>query len=206
MQFAAGNVNQEYVFPVGNGGTASQVRVKPVSVTGPSALKIRAVDMTLPGLNPAVSASRYWTIAEEGNMSAQLTLMPAPSDINGNPADYQRYRSNGGAPVLVTETNVDQLTGDWGLGILAVAISGQVTTSGGIPIRNAIVTISGDSLHPPRTFITGSLGNYVFSGLTPGQTYTIQASAKRYRFPVGGQTVTPDTDLTGVNITANPQE
>lgn len=206
MQFTSGNVNQEYVFPVGSGGTASPARVKPVSVTGSAALKIRAIDTTLPGLNPSLSASRYWTIAEEGNMSAQLTLVPAASDINGNPADYQRYRSNGGAPVLVTDVSVDQLTGDWGLGVMTVAISGQVTTSGGMPIRNAIVTISGGGLPAPMTYTTGSLGNYIFSGLTPGQTYTVQASAKRHRFPFPGQTVTPNTDLTGVNIMANPQE
>jgi hypothetical protein len=69
-----------------------------------------------------------------------------------------------------------------------------------------VVTISGGNLSSPMTTTTGSLGTYAFSGLTPGQTYVVQASAKRYRFPVGGQTVTPTTDLTGVNIAANPQE
>lgn len=211
-----------YTFPVGKSGTRLPIPVAISSSTGPSFLTIRVIDGTLHGLTPANSASLHWRVVEEGNIAGGLTLRYAPDDVNGNPADYRAWRSvNGGPPVLMpnssassntvnTGTGIDELTGDWGVGatadLAAVSISGQVTTSTGMPIRNAIVTISGGNLPSPVTFTTGSLGNYTFGGLTPGQTYLVQASAKRYRFPVPGQMVTPNTDLTGVNLAANPQE
>jgi phage gp45-like len=209
MQLAAGHVGHTFVFPVGQNGF-SQVQVIPMSVSGAAALTIRAVDMTLPGLDPTTSASRYWTITEEGDVVARLTFTLAGGDINGNPANYVKWRSNGGTPVQVTTTDIDQLTGNWGLGAAlaptSVSVSGSVTTSNGQPIRNAIVTISGGGLPAPITTATGTFGTYIFSGLQPNQTYLVSVSAKRYRFTLISQLVLADHDVTNANFTANPQE
>jgi hypothetical protein len=210
MQFAAGHAGHTFIFPVGQNG-ASRANVVLVSLAGPSALTIRAVDMLLPGLDPTTSASRYWTITEEGGIIAQLTLVPTAGDINGNQANYIKWRSsNGGTPVPVTITNIGGLTGDWGLGAAlaptSVSVSGSVTTSTGQPIRNATVTISGGGLPAPISAVTGNFGTYVFSGLQPNQTYLVSVSAKRYRFTLISQLVTADHDVGNVNFTANPQE
>ena len=209
MQLAAGHVGHAFIFPVGQNGL-SQVQVTIMNVTGPSALTVRAVDMTLPGLDPTVSASRYWTITEEGSVVARLTFTPNNLDHNGNPANYLKWRSNGGTPVQVTTTDIDQLTGNWGLGAAlaptSVSISGSVTTSTGQPIRNATVTISGGGLPAPITTFTGNFGTYIFSGLPPNQTYLVSVSAKRYRFSLNAQLVPADHDVANVNFTANPQE
>jgi protocatechuate 3,4-dioxygenase beta subunit len=112
--------------------------------------------------------------------------------------------------VQVTTTDIDQLTGNWGLGAAlaptSVSISGSVTTSTGQPIRNATVTISGGGLPAPITTFTGNFGTYIFSGLQPNQTYLVQVSAKRYRFTLISQLVLADHDVANVNFTANPQE
>jgi hypothetical protein len=206
MQLAAGHVGHTFNFPVGQNGF-SQVQVVPMSVSGPSALTIRAVDMTLAGLDPTTSASRYWTITEEGSVVARLTFTLAGGDINGNPANYLKWRSNGGTPVQVTQTDIDQLTGNWGLGAAlaptSVSVSGSVTTSTGQPIRNAIVTISGGGLPNPISTVTGTFGTYIFSGLQPNQTYLVSVSAKRYRFTLISQLVTADHDVANVNFIAN---
>lgn len=77
-------------------------------------------------------------------------------------------------------------------------ISGQVLTSTGQGLRNAIVTLTtqgGGSTQVP----TSSLGFYGFTNLTPGQQYTISVASRRYRFePV---TVTPNQSLVTVNFT-----
>lgn len=198
-----------YGFNIGQNG-AAPVTVCISSISGPSALTIKAVDATLPGLDPTVSASRYWTITEEGNVVAGLIFWPHSSDINGNQANYLRWRSNGGTPVQVAPGGIDQLTGDWGLGAalapVSVSVSGTVTTSTGQPIRNATVTISGGGLPDPIVTTTGNFGTYLFENLTTGGTYTVQVSAKRYRFTPNSQVVTANNNVANVNFAANPQE
>ena len=209
MQLVPAHAGHNYTFPVGQNAYSS-VSVFISSVTGPSALTIKAVDMTLPGLDPTVSASRYWTITEEGSVIASLTFWPHTSDINGNQANYLRWRSNGGTPVVVGGGNIDELTGNWGLGAAlapaSVSVSGTVTTSTGQPIRNALMTISGASLPSPITTTTGNFGTYAFQNLPTGGVYLVEVSAKRYRFTPNSQLVAADHDVTNVNFTANPQE
>lgn len=209
MQFAAAHTGHTYVFTVGQNGS-SPVTFGPVSVSGASSLTIRAVNMTLPGLDIPTSASRYWTITEEGDLTGTLAFTPNAADIHGNQANYLRWRSNGGTPVQVPSGTIDQLTGDWGLGErlapTSVSISGSVTTSTGMPIRNALVTISSSSLPAPMEITTGNFGSYAFQDLPTGGTYTVHVSAKRYRFAQTSQVVTAYYDVANVNFAANPEE
>jgi hypothetical protein len=220
MQFAPGHVGGDFTFSVGQNGS-SPVTVRPTSITGPSALTIRAVDATLPGLLPATSASRYWTITEEGDITARLTFKYIDADINGNEANYKLWQSTGGTPIMVlsapdpvfnqvqSTSDIGILTGDWGIGQMLdpgpVSISGSVTQSGGQPIANATLTISGGNLPAPIQTQTGSFGLYQFSNLEAGQTYTVRVDVKRYRFSVNTQQVTPLGNVANVNFVANPQ-
>jgi hypothetical protein len=87
-----------------------------------------------------------------------------------------------------------------------VSISGSVLTTAGAGIRNAVVTITGGNLPGTVTAQTGPFGTYSFGGLLAGEVYTVRADAKRFRFGTTTRQVTPFTDVTGVNFTANPQE
>jgi hypothetical protein len=193
-------------FPVGSDGRSAPVKITGGAGTNPSYITVRAIGSTLPGLYPPASAARHWQITEEGNLVARIQLIPAPSEMLGDPANYGRYRSNGGAPVLVTETDIDELTGDWGLGVGPVTVSGTITRAGGQPLRNAVATISGGNLPNPVTVVTGSFGSYFFQNLTPTLQYTITVSAKRYRFTPNSRTITPTGNLANINFAANPQE
>jgi hypothetical protein len=221
MQFAPGHVGSSFEFKVGQNGLTS-VTVALMSVTGPSALTIRAVDATLPGLIPATSASRYWTITEEGDITARLTFKYIDADVRGNESNYKLWVRNGGTPIMVLSTanaalnqvvsfsDIGILTGDWGIGEQLdpgpVSIGGSVTTSGGQPIANALLTISGGNLPAPIHAQTGSFGLYQFSNLQAGETYTVRVDVKRFRFSVNTQQVTPLGNVSNVNFVANPQE
>lgn len=200
----------------------------PVTLTGqasgsPSSVSIRSIPGPLPGLLPATSVSRRWQITETGDVTANLKFVYANAEIRGNEANYQIWRSMGGAPAIVPFSNRDpgansittvsgltDLDGLWGVGEMAdpgpVSVSGSVFTSGGAGIRNAVVTISGGNLPAPVATQTGQFGAYGFTGLQAGEVYTITVGAKRFRFSAASQQVTPFTNLTGINFTANPQE
>ena len=83
-----------------------------------------------------------------------------------------------------------------------VVLSGRVTTAGGLPIRNAILTISGGSIPDGTKAQTGSLGWFAFPGLQSGQTYTVTVSAKRNTFAQPSRMVTPQADVTTFDFVA----
>lgn len=87
--------------------------------------------------------------------------------------------------------------------ITNVSVGGRILTAEGNPIRNAVVTISGGNLPSPLTAQTGTFGFYRFSGLTAGTTYTVTVFGKRYTFSQSSQTVTPQSDVTNFDFTAN---
>jgi len=65
--------------------------------------------------------------------------------------------------------------------VISASISGRVLTSGGLPIRNAAVTLYG--LPQPVVTYTGSFGYYYFQDV-PGEVgYTLRASTRRFEFP-----------------------
>jgi hypothetical protein len=210
-----------YPFPVGLNAYSPVILEVSALGVNPSFLTVTTVDETLPGLLPATSVSRYWKLDATGNITGRLVFSYTNFDRRGNEVLYKLWRSNGGTPVMVpgsfpgnnmmfSSTSTAVVTGDYGVGEQLdpgpVSVSGRVTNSFGNPIRNATVTISGGGLPAPITVFTGSLGTYVFNGLQAGETYTINASAKRYRFPPGGQQVTPFGNVANVDFAANPQE
>lgn len=82
-----------------------------------------------------------------------------------------------------------------------VSVSGRVLVQKG-GLANASVTISGGDLPSPITKQTGSFGSYVFENLTPGETYLITVSAKRYTFDPNTRIVSPNQDVTDFDFTA----
>lgn len=85
----------------------------------------------------------------------------------------------------------------------SVPVSGRVLTANGMPIANVKVTLD-DATGNPRATYTNPFGYYSFSDVQAGRTYSLSASAKRYRFnPV---IVTVGDEITGLDIVANPGE
>lgn len=211
---------EDYYFPFG--GAAVEVDVTSVGVD-PSYLSIRSFDGPLPGLLPATSSLRHVRIRETGDLTVKLMFQYRDTERRGNEANYQIWRSTGGAPALVpfSTRNVDfnylatnpgltDFDGLWGIGEMAdpgpVSISGSIFTAEGAGIRNALVQISGGNLPAPVNVYTGQFGTYSFDGLQAGEVYTVKVGAKRYRFGTFSRDVTPFNNLTGIDFTANPRE
>jgi hypothetical protein len=85
-----------------------------------------------------------------------------------------------------------------------VTVSGRVLTAGGLPIRNAIVSISGGNLPNGVKTTTANFGWFTFPNLHAGFTYTVSVSAKRDTFPQPTQMITPTSDVSNFDFIANP--
>lgn len=85
-----------------------------------------------------------------------------------------------------------------------VSLGGRILTAGGAGIRNARVTLSGGNLPAPVTVLTGSFGYFNFQGLQPGMTYTVTVAAKQYVFAQPTRMVTPQSDVSDFDFTAEP--
>jgi hypothetical protein len=212
-----------YTFPIGlNGYSPMTVNASAIG-TVPSYLSVKIVDTTLPGLLPANSASRYWQLEETGDITAGIGFTYNDADVRGSEPNYALWRNTGGPPVMIagsvplpnsntvsSPAGVTEFTGSWGIGGQLdpgpVSISGSVTTAGGQPIRNAVLTISGGNLPAPVTVQTGNFGTYSFGSLQAGEAYTVRVDVKRYRFAQPTQLVTPMSNVSNVNFVANPQE
>ncbi len=99
--------------------------------------------------------------------------------------------------------------GGWGLEFLTstaanASVSGRVTTADGRGIRNATVTVSGDSLETPRTVTTGSFGYFTFEGLATGQTYVVTVNSRRYTFGTPSQVISLVDNVADADFVAEP--
>ena len=96
----------------------------------------------------------------------------------------------------------------WGIQFLqstaaGVSLSGRVTTADGAGIRNARMTITGNSLPEPRVVTTGSFGYYSFDGLTAGETYVVTVNSQRYTFTVPSRVYTIVDNIVDADFTAD---
>jgi hypothetical protein len=188
----------------------------------PSSLTVSVTDDFLPGMVMTSAISRYWEVQETGDLTADMTFNYLDQDVNGNESLYKVFRRSGGFTTQQTPNSnnpaLNQVSvmgvtnfSQWGAGqavatAASASISGRVLTSGGAGIRNAFVTISGNSLPQALKVQTGAFGWYRFEGLTAGETYVIQVGAKRFRFSAPSQIITLQDDLTGIDFVANPQD
>ena len=106
---------------------------------------------------------------------------------------------------------VGNVAGGWGIDFLPViaataSISGRITTAGGNGIRNATVTITGNSLPEPRVSTTGSFGYYTFDGLQTGETYVVTVNSRRYTFSTPSRVISLVDNVADADFIADPQE
>jgi len=103
------------------------------------------------------------------------------------------------------------IQGGWGLEFqvptaASASISGRVMTADGRPIRNATVTITGNSLMEPRTFQTGTFGYYMFDGLQTGETYVVTVNSRRFTFQVPARVISLIDNVADADFVADPLE
>lgn len=80
-----------------------------------------------------------------------------------------------------------------------VSISGRVLNTDGYGISKAVVTLT-NSAGATRTVLTNAFGYYRFDDVAAGQTYFLNAAAKRFRF--NSQVLNVGEELTGVDFIA----
>jgi len=117
-------------------------------------------------------------------------------------------RDDGGT--FVPEALVGSFAGGWGLQFFTptasnnLAISGRVTTSDGQGLRNARVTLTGNSLEAPMVTSTGSFGYYTFEGLRAGETYIVTVGSQRYLFQQPSMVISLVDSVTNADFVGMP--
>ncbi len=127
--------------------------------------------------------------------------------MNSNGVWSLYVRDDGGlsSPTAITGS----FAGGWGLQFITStaagsSISGHVTTSDGRGIRNARITVSGNSLSEPRIATTGSFGYFTFDGLTAGETYVVTVNSQRYTFTAPSRVISLVDNVVDADFTAEP--
>ncbi len=128
-----------YTYHVGQNGYSPVLATVTALGTNPSSLTVLPVDITLPGLTPANSVSRYWSLTENGDLTADLAFTYLDEDVNGNEGDYRVFKLAGGVltnqcsggPCVNEAANTATVTGisdfsAWGIGEAAAAASGEL--------------------------------------------------------------------------------
>jgi CSLREA domain-containing protein len=106
-----------------------------------------------------------------------------------------------GTTLTVKTANGSVRVSAGGAGKSVTTISGQVTTADGRGIRNVSVTLAGAN-GETRTVMTGAGGEYHFTDVQAGETYTVSVSSKRFRFNSASQMRTIFAEAEEINFTA----
>lgn len=229
--YIVGNVSKmfcgtgTFVFPVGTVPAADLSGYSPVmvNVTGgtfPSGLTVGVTDAGLAGLEQAVSVSRFWTVAETGDVTADLAFNYRQEDAGGDESVYGVFRRAGGVTSEVVPNSVDAagntasvtaVSGfsDWGVGVGLItaanaSLAGRVTTAAGRGVPFARLTVTGGNLPEPITVTANAFGYYKFAALPAGQTYVVSVSSKRSTFAEPSRIVSLDADVSDADFVAEP--
>jgi len=135
------------------------------------------------------------------------TLLGNFGGTNANGTWNLYMRDDGGQFEAITGC----VGGGWGLEFFGstaaqASISGRVLTDSGQGIRNAKVTITGNSLAQPIVATTGSFGYFTFDGLQTGETYVVTVFSKRYTFSSPSRVVTLVDNIADMNFVAEPTQ
>jgi hypothetical protein len=186
----------------------------------PSSLSVSTTDSFLAGVDAPNSVSRYWTLTETGDLTADLSFTYGDLDVNGNEALYKVLKRELGvtkaSPSSTNNpaTNTATITGvtnfsDWSVGRIAavaatVNVGGRVVTADGVSgVSRAKVTISGGNLPQSREITTNPFGYFNFDNLQVGQTYVLTVGAKQYTFTNPSIVITPEDDIANAIFVAD---
>ncbi len=133
-----------------------------------------------------------------------ITFTPGPG-FSGI-ANFQYTLTDNGTKSLgnvpIDDPKTDTATVFIGVGVPTptVSVSGRLFTPIGAGLTKAVVVLTGPSTN--RTALSSSFGNFLFTDLVVGQTYTISVSSKRFTFT---PRMVPVNDyMTDVDLVASP--
>jgi hypothetical protein len=207
-----------FSFPIGSTNAYSPVSANVTAVGAPPAsLAIGATQSAHPLLSATNSLKRFWTIAENGDPTADIVFnYNDPLDIAGDEATYKLFRISGSTPTLVpgfvlnTSANTMSVSGissfsDWAIGnvpvIANVMVSGRVLRPDGRGVEGTLVSMT-DPLGSTRYAVTNPFGHFRFQNVQTGATYNFSARSKRFSY--APQSVLVTSELTSVNFTPIP--
>jgi Carboxypeptidase regulatory-like domain len=222
--FIVGDVEKQFcapgtfTYPVGE--TSGTAEYSPMTATvtalatNPSSLTVSLTDDFLPGVVQHDAVSRYWTVTETGDLTANMTFTYLDSDVNGNESLYKVFKRENGSTVPIAPStsspaaNTASVTGvsnfsDWGIGALtptaaAVNVGGRISDANGYGVSRAMVTMT-DHNGQIRTALTNPFGYYRFDNVTVGGTYILNVTSKQHQF--GSQVVTVEDEMMVINFT-----
>ena len=128
----------------------------------------------------AQNINSFATVVTFNGLSGISSVQPTRTSVTENWASLPGIAVNGGEfaatlpPSSVTTFVSNTPAAD-------ATVSGRVLTPDGRSLRNIIVSLM-DSAGVSRTATTSSFGFYSFDSVRTGETYTITAASRRYRF------------------------
>lgn len=170
LTFIIGTVKKDFcgsgsfTYPLGD--TGNNYSPFAASVVGTGSLTAAVTDSTLTGLDATQSASRYWTLTETGDLTADLSFTYTNGDVVGMESGYKVFQRSGGTNTQITPftlntaTNTATVTGiisfsDWGIGN---SICPTITLSP-TSLPNAAL----NSPYSQTVSATGGFGSYTFA-------------------------------------------
>lgn len=243
FNFVEGNVRRNYcaapstfTYPVGttdgdhDGYSPVTATITGGTFTAPAALTVDAVDAPLPGVTASTAASRYWTLTEAGEITADLSFQYREADTADPAVDtdedaYRVFKRVGtttsaqcAAPCVNTTSNIaGPVAGvssfsNWGIAAdlaptsASVEVGGRVRETNGRGISRARVTMI-DSQGETRTAFTTQFGYYRFADVPAGATYIFSVTHLRHQFADPTQIRSINEDTPDINFTAiSPNE
>jgi hypothetical protein len=134
-----------------------------------------------------------FTVLGAANQTSALTFVNASNNTN-------TFQFNNGTPSAVT--NIGQFT-VFAPTAASVTVSGRVTNDQGRGIRNVTIILT-DSNGNQRTAQPTSFGYYNFSNIEAGETVTITAKARRFKFLQSTIVRTTNQSVTDADFVSEP--
>ncbi|MBV9209951.1 MAG: VCBS repeat-containing protein [Acidobacteria bacterium] len=240
--YVDGNVQKNFCapgsfsYPVGDpaaGSFAPPVNgYMPVDVTvtalaaNPSSLTVNAnngLAPSTPPLDATKTLSAYWTLTENGDLTANLSFNYNQGDVpvTSNEANYRIIQVEGTTPfqypatVLDTTNNIASVSGiqnfsDWTVGepfaptTASANISGHVLTNTGQPLAGVTVSILDTISIETLTTVTDGNGLFQFNAITTGRDFVVTPARNGYGFNPASMAFSHTGERTNVDFVATP--
>jgi hypothetical protein len=183
-----------------------------------SSLTVNVSDAFMAGAVQGNSISRFWTLTENGNLTADLAFTYRNEDVVGIETNYNVLRWAGGVTANYLGGTVNGATNtfnapavsdfsQWsaGLAIPTAApanISGRITTSFGRGMSRVTVYVQDMNGEVVGLAYTSTFGYFTVFDVPTGASYVVSAKAKRYRFDPPSQVISLNDNVSGVNFVA----
>lgn len=178
-------------------------------------------DVGAPGCAGETSITGF-TVVDPSNTNFPVTINGQPNQVvnlpNGAGTITFNERITGPGSLTVIGAHINLTSGGTNYNIIVAAshsdincaqgvitpaqvnVSGRVLTAGGVGISRATLTLR-NSQGAVQTVFSRSSGDYVFSGVTTGQSYVLQATHPSYTFQP--RVINVLDELTGVDLHAD---